>query len=102
MPAAYPAPTDGPVGELLRAIKRPNRPAHIHFIVSAPGYETLVTQVFVKGDPQIEEDIVFTAYEKMVGEFKKQGNHFSLSYDFPLRRGGSTMPKAPLLLRESI
>ncbi|MCX6956489.1 MAG: protocatechuate 3,4-dioxygenase, partial [Verrucomicrobia bacterium] len=43
-PTAYPAPTDGPVGELLRAAKRsPYRPAHIHFIVSAPGYETLVT-----------------------------------------------------------
>lgn len=46
MPTGYPVPTDGPVGELLRAAKRPpNRPAHIHFIVSAPGYETLVTQI---------------------------------------------------------
>jgi catechol 1,2-dioxygenase len=97
MPTAYPVPTDGPVGELLRAAKRPpDRPAHIHFIVSAPGYETLVTQIFVKGDKQIEEDAVFTANEKMVGEFKKQGDRFSLSYDFPLRRGISTMPKAPI------
>lgn len=97
MPTAYPVPTDGPVGELLRAAKRPpNRPAHIHFIVSAPGYETLVTQVFVKGDQQIEEDAVFTANDKMVGEFKKQGDHFALSYDFPLGPGVSTMPKAPI------
>lgn len=97
MPTAYPVPTDGPVGELLRAAKRPpDRPAHIHFIVSAPGYETLVTQIFVKGDKQIEEDAVFTANEKMVGEFQKQGDHFSLSYDFPIRRGTSTMPKAPI------
>jgi catechol 1,2-dioxygenase len=97
MPTAYPVPTDGPVGELLRTAKRPpDRPAHIHFIVSAPGYETLVTQIFVKGDKQIEEDAVFTANEKMVGEFKKQGDRFSLSYDFPLRRGISTLPKAPI------
>jgi len=97
MPTAYPVPTDGPVGELLRAAKRPpDRPAHIHFIVSAPGYETLVSQIFVKGDKQIEEDAVFTASEKMVGDFTKDGDHFRLSYDFPLRRGVSTMPKAPI------
>lgn len=97
MPTAYPVPTDGPVGELLRVAKRPpDRPAHIHFIVSAPGYETLVTQIFVKGDKQIEEDAVFTASENMVGDFKKDGDHFRLIYDFPLQRGISTMPKAPI------
>ena len=73
MPTAYPAPTDGPVGELLRAAKRsPYRPAHIHFIVSAPGYETLVTQIFVKGDKRIEDDVVFTASENMVGRFPER------------------------------
>lgn len=97
MPTAYPVPTDGPVGELLRAAKRPpDRPAHIHFIVSAPGYETLITQVFVKGDPQIEDDVVFTGSDNMVGDFRKDGDHFRLVYDFPLRRGVSTMPKAPI------
>ena len=97
MPTAYPVPTDGPVGELLRAAKRPaDRPAHIHFIVSAPGYETLVTQIFVKGDKQTADDVVFTANEKMVGDFKKAADHFLLSYDFPLRSGIATMPKAPV------
>ena len=97
MPATYPVPTDGPVGELLRVAKRwPNRPAHIHFIVSAPGYETFITQVFVKGDPEIEQDVVFTGSYKMVGDFKRDGDHFRLVYDFPLRRGISTMPKAPI------
>jgi len=97
MPTAYPVPTDGPVGELLRVAKRPpNRPAHIHFIVSAPGYETLITQIFVKGDPEIEEDVVFTGSDNMVGDFKKDSDHFRLAYDFPLRRGVSTMPKAPI------
>jgi catechol 1,2-dioxygenase len=97
MPTAYPVPNDGPVGELLRAAKRPPyRPAHIHFIVEAPGYETLVTQIFVKGDKQIQEDVVFTRNENMLGEFKKEGDHFLLSYDFPLQRGVSTVPKASI------
>jgi catechol 1,2-dioxygenase len=97
MPTAYPVPTDGPVGELLRAAQRPpDRPAHIHFIVSAPGYETLVTQIFVQGDPIIEDDAVFTANRNMVGDFKKEGDYFRLTYDFPLKRGVSVMPKAPI------
>jgi len=97
MPTAYPAPTDGPVGELLRAAKRsPYRPAHLHFIVSAPGYETLVTQIFVKGDKRIEDDVVFTASENMIGDFQKEGDHFRLTYDFPLVPGVSKMPKAPI------
>lgn len=97
MPTAYPVPTDGPVGELLRVAKRPpNRPAHIHFIVTAPGYETLITQVFVKGDPDVEKDVVFTGSDNMVGDFKKDGDHFRLVYDFPLGRGVSRIPKAPI------
>ncbi len=97
MPTAYPAPTDGPVGELLRVAKRSTyRPAHIHFIVAAPGYETLVTQIFVKGDTLIEEDVVFTASKNMVGDFQKEDDHFRLSYDFPLKPGVSKMPKAPI------
>ena len=101
MPTAYPVPTDGPVGELLRAAKRPpDRPAHIHFIVSAPGYETLVTQIFVKGDKQVDEDVVFTASKNMVGDFKKEGDHFRLAIDFPLKRGVAKMPKAPIPAEE--
>lgn len=97
MPTAYPVPTNSPVGELLRVAKRyTGRPAHIHFIVSAPGYETLVTQIFVKGDPIIDEDVVFTANRNMVGDFEKEGDHFRLNYDFSLNRGISKMPKAPL------
>jgi catechol 1,2-dioxygenase len=97
MPTPYPVPTDGPVGELLRAAKRPPyRPAHIHFIAEAPGYETLITQVFVRGDKQIEEDVVFTASNTMIGDFQKDGNRYTLNYDLPLRRGVSTVPKAPI------
>jgi catechol 1,2-dioxygenase len=97
LPTPYPVPTDGPVGELIRLAKRqPNRPAHIHFIVSAPKYETLITQVFRKGDDIIDEDPVFAAGDNLIGEFHQRGGQYRLHYDFQLRPGVSTMPKAPI------
>jgi protocatechuate 3,4-dioxygenase beta subunit len=97
MPTPYPVPTDGPVGELLRVAKRSVfRPAHIHFIVSAPGYETLITQVFVDGDEKIDSDVVFTASDNMIGKFQRDGDHYRLQYDFQLKTGVSMMPKAPI------
>jgi catechol 1,2-dioxygenase len=97
LPTPYPVPTDGPVGELLRLAKRqPYRPAHIHFIVSAPNFETLVTQVFRNGDPILDDDPVFSADRNLIGEFRRDNGEYSLQYDFQLKRGVSTMPKAPI------
>jgi catechol 1,2-dioxygenase len=97
LPTPYPVPIDGPVGELLRLAKRqPNRPAHIHFIVSAPNYETLITQVFRNGDPILDEDPVFSADRNLIGEFRQGNGEYKLQYDFQLNRGVSTMPKAPI------
>jgi catechol 1,2-dioxygenase len=97
VPTPYPVPLDGPVGELLRLAKRqPYRPAHIHFIVSAPNYETLITQVFRSGDPIIDEDPVFSADRNLIGDFRRDNGEYSLQYDFQLKRGVSTMPKAPI------
>jgi catechol 1,2-dioxygenase len=97
LPTPYPVPTDGPVGELLRLAKRqPYRPAHIHFIVSAPNFETLVTQVFRNGDPIVDDDPVFSADRNLIGEFRHDNGEYSLQYDFQLKRGVSTMPKAPI------
>jgi hydroxyquinol 1,2-dioxygenase len=59
-PAAYPIPADGPVGELLRATGRHNwRPGHIHFLVTAPGYEPLITHVFDRASDYLDSDAVF-------------------------------------------
>ena len=59
-PVAYPIPDDGPVGQMLAALGRhPNRPAHMHFIVSAPGYERIITHTFVDGDEWLTSDAVF-------------------------------------------
>jgi catechol 1,2-dioxygenase len=97
LPTPYPVPIDGPVGELLRLAKRqPYRPAHIHFIVSAPDYETLVTQVFQKGDEIIGEDPVFSADRNLIGDFRKDNGEYRLRYDFQLNPGVLTMPKAPI------
>ncbi len=97
MPTAYPVPTDGPIGELLRVAERwAYRPAHIHVIASFPDHETLVTQIFKKGDEQTADDCVFTASENMMGDFMADGDRFRLQYDFPLKRGISMQPKAPI------
>nr|BAM65762.1 hydroxyquinol 1,2-dioxygenase [Ralstonia pickettii] len=72
---AYPIPDDGPVGDLLRATGRhPWRPAHLHFMIQAPGYETLVTHVFRKGDQYLDSDAVFGVRESLVGEWVRQGD----------------------------
>lgn len=67
VPSSYPIPHDGPVGELLEATKRhPMRPAHIHFKIAAPGHETLVTHLFIPGDPWLESDAVFGVKESLI------------------------------------
>ncbi|PIQ43453.1 MAG: protocatechuate 3,4-dioxygenase [Gammaproteobacteria bacterium CG11_big_fil_rev_8_21_14_0_20_46_22] len=97
IPTPYPVPTDGPVGVFLAAANRQvYRPAHIHFIVTAPEHETLVTQVFSEGDPLIEQDVVFTADKNMIGDFKRNGDHYELQYDFELLDGESIYPEAPI------
>lgn len=69
-PRYYPIPTDGPAGELLAATARhPYRPAHIHFLVSAPGCETLTTHVFPAGGEYIDSDAVFAVKGNLVREF---------------------------------
>ncbi|MGW4211198.1 dioxygenase family protein [Lentzea sp. NPDC004789] len=73
-PTPYPIPHDGPVGALLEAAHRsPMRAAHLHFMVTADGFRTLVTHIFVAGDPQLEiGDSVFGVKESLVKEFAEQ------------------------------
>ncbi|WP_353987277.1 dioxygenase [Ruicaihuangia caeni] len=71
-PAAYPIPHDGPVGTLLDAAGRsPMRPAHIHFMVSQEGYETLITHIFVEGDQWLQNDAVFGVKESLILPFSE-------------------------------
>jgi catechol 1,2-dioxygenase len=75
VPTYYPIPTDGPVGTLLDATKRhPYRPAHIHFIATAPGHRPLTTHIFVAGSPYIESDAVFAVKKSLITEFTPAGD----------------------------
>ena len=70
VPTHYAIPQDGPVGALLEATSRsPFRPAHIHFIVSRPGYLPVTTHVFVAGTPYLDSDAVFGVKDSLVREF---------------------------------
>ena len=71
-PVSYPIPYDGPVGQLLQHLGRhPNRPAHMHYIVTAPGYKTLVTHSFVDDDQWLTSDAVFGVKASLVAHFEK-------------------------------
>ncbi len=83
---AYPIPVDGPVGELLTATKRhPWRPAHLHFMVEAPGYERLITHVFREGDQYLDSDAVFGVRQTLIADWPKQADgSYKMNYDFVL------------------
>lgn len=73
-PVPYPIPYDGPVGKMLAAVGRsPVRAAHLHFMVTAPEKRTLVTHIFVEGDPQLEiGDSVFGVKDSLIKRFDEQ------------------------------
>ena len=69
-PRFYPIPHDGPVGDMLTALDRnPNRPAHLHFMVSAPGFEKLITHIFTPDCPWLKDDAVFGVKESLIADF---------------------------------
>ncbi len=71
-PLYYPIPGDGPVGEMLAALGRSiYRPAHLHFMVSAPGFDTVITHIFTPDCPYLTKDPVFGVKETLIADFKK-------------------------------
>lgn len=98
-PVSYPIPDDGPVGQMLHASGRhPFRPAHIHFIVAAPGYLPVTTHLFVRGDPYLASDAVFGTKNSLVVDFVRNDSpsdaarlgvvapFYTVDYDFRLNR----------------
>ncbi|WP_262107417.1 dioxygenase [Arthrobacter sp. Marseille-P9274] len=73
-PTPYPIPHDGPVGKMLESVGRsPVRASHLHFMVTAENLRTLVTHIFVDGDPQIEiGDSVFGVKDSLIKKFDQQ------------------------------
>ena len=73
MPTSYPIPNDGPVGDMLKATKRhPYRPAHLHFLIAAEGYETLITHLFVAGDQYLDSDAVFGVKRSLIRTYTRE------------------------------
>ncbi len=107
-PAGYPVPTDGPVGDLLRAQNRhPYRPAHIHFLGFSPGYKTLITQIFVDDDEHLESDVVFGVTRALVGDYRRHDHGkppaadvrvpwYTLNHRFVMEQGEAILPRPPI------
>ncbi len=83
---AYPIPHDGPVGDMLSATKNhPWRPAHLHFMIKAPGYESLITHVFRRDDQYLDSDAVFGVRQSLITDWVKQPNgEYLLEFNFVL------------------
>jgi len=112
LPCSYPIPTDGPVGDLITATQRhPMRPAHVHFLVKAEGYEPLITHVFLDGDQYLRSDVVFGVKDELIARVEPRnepalpnGEQVSrpwhlMTYDFQMRPGAGLVPK-PMMAAE--
>jgi hydroxyquinol 1,2-dioxygenase len=113
LPCSYPIPTDGPVGEMiLQARRHPMRPAHVHFLVNAAGYEPLITHVFIGGDKYLDSDVVFGVKDELIAAIEKRtdavmpdGKPASepwhlMTYDFRIKPGAGTAPKPMMAATE--
>jgi hydroxyquinol 1,2-dioxygenase len=102
-PEAYPIPTDGPVGEMLQATGRhPMRPAHIHFMIQAEGFERLITHIFVEGDEYLESDAVFGVKDSLITNFNRsEDEQEAQTYGFqtPFYQAAYTFVLKPALIR---
>jgi protocatechuate 3,4-dioxygenase beta subunit len=113
LPCSYPIPTDGPVGELIAATKRhPMRPAHVHFLVKAQGFEPLVTHVFIEGDEYLGSDAVFGVKDELVAKVERHdeptmpdgtpasGPWHLMTYEFQMRPGAGVVPQPMMAAAE--
>jgi hydroxyquinol 1,2-dioxygenase len=106
LPCSYPIPTDGPVGDLITATQRhPMRPAHVHFLVKAEGYEPLITHVFLDGDQYLRSDVVFGVKDELIARVEPRneaalpngervsGPWHLMTYDFQMKPGAGLVPR---------
>jgi protocatechuate 3,4-dioxygenase beta subunit len=106
LPCSYPIPTDGPVGEMILKVGRhPMRPAHVHFLVNAPGFEPLITHVFIGGDKYLDSDVVFGVKDELIATIEQRSDPLMpdgkpapapwhlMRYDFRIKPGSGVAPK---------
>lgn len=107
LPAGYPIPTAGVVGQLLNAQDRhPFRPAHVHALIFKPGFKTLISQVYVDGADYLESDVQFGVTRALIGGFVKHDEPhpsenvgtpwYSIDYKFVMEAGEARLPIAPI------
>lgn len=89
-PVSYPIPYDGPAGDLLQVMGRhPYRPAHIHMLVKARGYQTLVSQLYDRTDEYVDSDSVYSVKESLLIDFERQSDdsdvEFAVTHDVVLK-----------------
>jgi hydroxyquinol 1,2-dioxygenase len=103
LPVNYPIPSDGPVGAMLKATGRhPWRPAHIHFVLTADGYDPVTTHIFDRTDPYLESDAVFAVKDSLICDFTRHesptaetaklgiaGPVYTAEFDFVLKPAGA-------------
>jgi protocatechuate 3,4-dioxygenase beta subunit len=113
LPCSYPIPTDGPVGEMILQVHRPAmRPAHVHFLVDAPGFEPLVTHVFVEGDKYLDSDVVFGVKSDLISRVEMRTDAVMpdgkpaqtpwhlMTYEFRMKPGQGIAPKPVMAAAE--
>ena len=89
----------------MQTKRHPMRPAHVHFLVNARGYEPLITHVFIGGDKYLDSDVVFGVKDELVAKIEKRTDakmpdgkdapapwHL-MTYEFHMRPGGGAAPK---------
>lgn len=113
-PKFYSIPVDGPVGELVRNTGNNHmRPAHMHAIVSAPGYQQVITHVFVEGDPYLDSDAVFAVKDSLIGKYEKLGaaeakklglpeKSLKLEFDFKLAPEGAKKARKKIAASDAV
>ena len=83
-PVSYPIPHDGPVGKLLQKLHRhPFRPAHMHFMFEKPGWDHLITALYIRGDPYETSDAVFGVKESLLVDFQPADEGIAEKYHVP-------------------
>ena len=109
-PSGYPIPMDGPVGDLLTALKRhPFRPAHIHALVYKPGYKTITSQLYSHDDPMLDTDAQFGVTRALIASYVRHepGQEpapapdvtqpwYTLDYQFIVEPGEAWLPTPPV------
>jgi catechol 1,2-dioxygenase len=105
IPVGYGCPPDGTTQQLLDLLGRHGqRPAHIHFFITAPGHRKLTTQINIEGDEYLWDDFAFATREGLVPPIariddptqldeKRLDKPFaSIDFDFHLSRESTAVP----------